>query len=81
MLYPRYDESSCQSYKLLYHLFGPVKNVESLNDSGWSPFFNKITSFFEVFLPKIPIQTFIERLVTKADISYYYWTHITSNQG
>ena len=81
MLCPRYDESSCQSYKLLYHLLEPVENVKSLNDSGWSPFFNKITSFFEVLLPKIPIQTFIRRLVIKADVSYYSWTYIRSNQG
>ena len=81
MLCPRYDESSCQSYELLYHLIGPASNVKSWNNSGWSPFFNKMSSFFEVFQPMIPIQTFIRRLVTKADISYFCWTYITSNQG
>ena len=35
MLSPRYDESSCQSYELLYHLIRPAKNVKSLNDC-WS---------------------------------------------
>ena len=81
MLCPRYDESSCQSYELLYHLIGPEKNVKSLKDSGWSPFLSKISSVFEVFLPMIPIQTLIRRLATKANISYYCWTLITSNQG
>ena len=81
MLCPRYDESSCQSYELLYHLIGPEKNVKSLKDSGWSPFLSKISSVFEVLLPMIPIQTLIRRLATKANISYYCWTLITSNQG
>ena len=81
MLCPRYDESSCQSYELLYHLIGPEKNVKSLKDSGWSPFLSKISSVFEVFLPMIPIQTLIRRLSTKANISYYCWTLITSNRG
>ena len=57
----------------------PAKNVKSLNNSGWSPFFKKMSSFFEVFLPIIPIQTFIRKFLTKADISYYCWTLITSN--
>ena len=81
MLSPRYDESSYQSYGLLYHLIGPAYNCKSLNGSGRSPFFDKISSFFEVFLPMNPIQTFIKRLVTKANISYYCWTLIGSNQG
>ena len=29
MLSPRYDESSCQSYGLLYHLIGPANNCKS----------------------------------------------------
>ena len=74
MLCPRYDESSCQSYELLYHLIGPEKNVKSLKDGGWSPFLSKIASVFEVLLPMIPIQTLIRRLATKANISYYCWT-------
>ena len=81
MLSPRYDESSCQSYELLYHLFWPAKDCKSLNASGWSPFFNNISSLFEVFLPMSPIQTFIRRLVIKAKISYYCWTLIGSIQG
>ena len=81
MFCPRYDESGCQSYELLNHLIGPEKNVKSLKDSGWSPFFSKISSVFEVFLPMIPIQTLIRRLATKADLSYYFWKLIVSNQG
>ena len=81
MLSLGYNKTSAQSCEQLCNIFWHTENIKSLNASGRSPFFTIISSFFEVFFPLIPAQTFFRRPVIKARISYYSWRLIEAIQG
>ena len=81
MLSSGYNKTSAQSCEQLCNVFWHTENTKSLNASGRSPFFTIFSSFFEVFFPLIPAQTFFWRPVIKARFSYYPWRLVEAIQG